>query len=160
MQLADRGCATFRLSRGRAVFTNVTSTPSNYPFREMCNFVYCAGQLPSNWCATFPLPVDVLLLFAASANFLVVDVQLRILSRPNVYQWCATFDRTPHGCVVFSSSNRPKPPLFLRFTTLAPCLYAAFHYPREYGIFTIQLSLPVRCATSHAFLANCLADYV
>ena len=109
----------------------------NFPLARGCAFTFCCiRQLPSSGCATSD---------TATTKCLTVR---------------ATFDRTPHGCVVFSSSNRSKPPLFLRFTTLAPCLYVAFHYPCEYGIFTIQLSLPVRCATSHAFLANCLADYV
>ena len=86
VQLPDISCATFRLPHESIVFIDGTSTPKLPPSSEMFKFVFCPGQLPSNSCATFPLPVIVLSLLAASANCLAVDVQLRILSPPTVYQ--------------------------------------------------------------------------
>ena len=166
VQLPNSGCATFHLPHGSVVFIDGTSTPKLPPPSEMFKFVFCPDQMPSSSCATFHPPVIVLSLFAASTNYLAVAVQLWILSPPTVYQWCATIPHTSWMCNFLASSRKHLSSGMCNFSAPFICNfyypheYVTFHYPHEYEIFTIQLSLLVRCATLYVATANCLADFV
>ena len=159
-----QGCATFLLYRKHADSNDGAKlTPSN----EMCNFVCYPGQLHSSWSTTFPCPWMCFTVCCigqlpnsgcatsdtATANYFTSDVHLSLIPRGCVISLLAPGPNHPSSTILIS-----RPVYMQLFTTLMNIWL--FTTPRECKIFIIQLSLPMRYATSYVAPANCLADFV